>query len=166
MSSPVSSRSTTREFRLLRFVARLWKYFVFWSPSFNHKARDRCCHIFSSLQSKVFSSWRMERTWSWPRPRMLCSSAVFNSSFFYCFVSKLGLSRRKIMDSPWCDNCGTGVEDCLHALWKCPAIDCSWSTQHELAEIRKKDYCSFHELVRHVGTQNKDLILEKFATTC
>ena len=37
--------------------------------------------------------------------------------------SKLGLMRRKIVDSPWCENCGTGVEDCLHALWKCPALD-------------------------------------------
>ena len=80
--------------------------------------------------------------------------------------SKLGLMRRKIVDSPWCENCGTGVEDCLHALWKCPALDTVWSMQQDLAETRKTYHSSFQDLVRQVGLQNREGILEKFATTC
>ena len=80
--------------------------------------------------------------------------------------SKLGLMRRKIVDSPWCEMCGSEVEDCLHALWKCPAIVSTWSMQHELADIRKIEHSSFRDLVRQVGTKNRDLILEYFAATC
>ena len=74
--------------------------------------------------------------------------------------------RRKIVDSPWCEMCGSEVEDCLHALWKCPAIVSTWSMQHELADIRKIEHSSFQDLVRQVGTKNRDLILEYFAATC
>uniref|UniRef100_A0A2N9HBQ0 RNase H type-1 domain-containing protein n=1 Tax=Fagus sylvatica TaxID=28930 RepID=A0A2N9HBQ0_FAGSY len=96
-----------------------------------------------------------------------CAYSTYQNLWMPEFLpSKLGLSRRKIVDSPWCDNCGTGVEDCLHALWKCPAIECSWSTQHELAEIRKQEFGSFHDLVRQVGSHNRALLLEKFAATC
>uniref|UniRef100_A0A2N9FT78 Uncharacterized protein n=1 Tax=Fagus sylvatica TaxID=28930 RepID=A0A2N9FT78_FAGSY len=80
--------------------------------------------------------------------------------------TKMGLMRRKVMDSPWCASCGTGTEDCLHALWSCPLLNTTWSSQHKFSDLQKVTHSSFTELVRQVGMLNQDLILEEFAMIC
>ena len=76
------------------------------------------------------------------------------------------LMRRKVVVSPWCESCGSGIEDFLHALWNCPALTTLWSSQYDLAHLRKAAHNSFAELVCQVGKLNHDLILETFAMTC
>jgi ribonuclease HI len=77
--------------------------------------------------------------------------------------TKAGLFRRKVIPSPGCDNCGTGAEDCLHALWSCPVISQVWSLVPAFREAQQKSYTSFYDLVHHVALKPTDLILEKFA---
>ena len=74
--------------------------------------------------------------------------------------------RRKVVDSPWCESCGTGTEDCLHALWSCPLLNTTWSSQHKFSALQQITHSSFTELMRQVEMLNKDLILEEFAMIC
>ena len=68
--------------------ARLWKNFVFWSPSFSHNALDLCFHIFSSLINSPFISHFNRFIASIVPPLIVLCSACLSCC---CFSSKEGV---------------------------------------------------------------------------
>ena len=80
--------------------------------------------------------------------------------------TKLGLYKRKVTPTPFCDLCRDHYEDGLHALWKCPIVNQTWESAPEFSALRTSSPPSFSELTCKVIHESSDLLLEKFAVMC
>ena len=116
----------------------------------------------SSRHREVDPLWKI--IWSMRVPTKIRS--FIWSACHESLPTKMGLMRRKVVASPWCESCGTGTEDCLHALWNCPLLNTTWSSQHKFSDLQNANHSSFTELVSQRGMLNQDLLLEEFAMIC
>lgn len=85
--SPFSFLNLFVQFRLNLWEALLWKYLVFWSPSFSQCSLERCYQIFSSLVSKSLNSALRECNWSTRFPLIASFSASFTCLFFINYLT-------------------------------------------------------------------------------
>ena len=80
--------------------------------------------------------------------------------------TKVGLYKRKVIPTPFCDLCREQSEDGFHALWACPVVSQIWDSVPEFSDLRKSAPMSFSNLASKVVQSASDLLLEKFAVTC
>ena len=75
--------------------------------------------------------------------------------------TKVNLQKRKVLDSPLCDQCKCRGEGVLHAIWNCDNIREGWV--HSFAEVRSKFTCieAMGDLVSIIKAEGKSL--EEFA---
>ncbi|GMY05974.1 putative ribonuclease h protein [Fagus crenata] len=64
--------------------------------------------------------------------------------------TKIALWKRNVLPKPICDQCRTGVEDALHALWSCPELVSVWSKESWLGPLLSQTFLDFTDLISTV----------------
>ena len=60
------------------------------------------------------------------------------------------LWRRKVVNSVQCLRCKEGVEDTIHALWYCPALNPIWYGDEMLTKLHRYKFDKFEDLIGRV----------------
>ena len=69
------------------------------------------------------------------------------------------LHRRKVVNSPVCNNCGLNREIVLHALWECVQSQCCWARGFSSVKQTQMHLDSFSDLVSAVKQNEEDVEL-------
>lgn len=67
--------------------------------------------------------------------------------------------RRKILDDPIRERCKMAIEDLVHALWTCPALDVVWANQDKWRFRGEIDFTRVKELLSWMIEEGKPLEL-------
>jgi hypothetical protein len=64
--------------------------------------------------------------------------------------TKIALWKRNVLTNPMCEQCKSGVEDSLHALWSCPVLAPVWLQEHWLGSFTTQTFLDFTDVVSTV----------------